>query len=747
MDENIKIGLCISGGGFRATFFHLWLIRFLRRFGLLGQVKRIASVSGGSVLAAHLVLNWDRYTGSDDDYASAEKELIKFGERDIRGRIVRRWLFSIIFPVMRLFPVTTHRTYLLEREYARLLRNALLRDIEPGVNGHPTLHLLATSFTTGNLCSFSSEGFWNHDENAREPHRTGMLPLALAVASSSAFPPLFPPTSITRKMLDASNSELPYDPEFLTDGGIFDNLGFAGFGRILNSDNCDVDHLIISDASAQLDWDISGRFTRVISRTIRSTDILMQRVADFTVSRLDAGVSVKVFHLAISRLVLPSGGSKPLLVDFQKKLAKVRTDLDRFSPLEINCLVQHGDEVALSELKSLVDSHPDFKVLAKHSDVIGSPLDLPSDAIPATATTLNKSRVRGLRLFDPRDLVSYALYGYLTLAVCIAAFPYFYVAKRAVEGDLFQRSVQLSFATDRKPGPDRQFAGETDGALHIGSATIRVPANHVLGRIERPSGFFNFSRSTENYFAIQSVIVNDRPAFSADGSSKGVLIYIHGYNMTFESALMRAGQLAWDFQLPGHPMAYSWASQGTVLAYERDRELAYLSAPHFADYVQMLRASDPGPIDVIAEGLGALVLLDGAIRLAADPANAIGKKPFGQLIFAVPDVDAARFAQEIKSVIGLAEHITVVTAPTSPVMRAASMVAGAPRAGSDYSYLSSIKDIDTILLNDTTEGLNHSAFGSRHDAVEIMSAVLRRRPLSQVLQLRRRNDGVWETLP
>ena len=182
---------------------------------------------------------------------------------------------------------------------------------------------------------FLSEGFWNHDESTREPHRTATLPLALAVASSSAFPPLFPPTAITRKMLDASNSQLPYDPEFLTDGGIFDNLGFAGFGRILGSNNCDVDHLIISDASAQLDWDISGRFTRVISRTIRSTDILMQRVADFTVSRLGADTSkLKVLHLAISRLVLPSNGSKPLLVDFQKKLAKVRTDLDRFLHLK-----------------------------------------------------------------------------------------------------------------------------------------------------------------------------------------------------------------------------------------------------------------------------------------------------------------------------------------------------------------------------------------------------------------------------
>ena len=152
------IGLCLSGGGFRATFFHLELIRFLSRFGLLKHVTQIASVSGGSVLAAHLVLNWARYTASDDEFAAAEKELVDFGRRDVRGRIVRRWLFSIIFPILRLFPVTTRRTSLLEREYAYLLRNALLRDVEPGQGERPILHVLGTSFTTAICVRFQAKG-------------------------------------------------------------------------------------------------------------------------------------------------------------------------------------------------------------------------------------------------------------------------------------------------------------------------------------------------------------------------------------------------------------------------------------------------------------------------------------------------------------------------------------------------------------------------------------------------------------
>mgnify|MGYP005712028547 CR=1 FL=1 len=65
-----KLGLALSGGGFRATLYHLGVIRYLRDIGALQEVSDIASVSGGSILAAHLVLNWDKYTGDEDEFSA-----------------------------------------------------------------------------------------------------------------------------------------------------------------------------------------------------------------------------------------------------------------------------------------------------------------------------------------------------------------------------------------------------------------------------------------------------------------------------------------------------------------------------------------------------------------------------------------------------------------------------------------------------------------------------------------------------
>src|SRR5262245_52478881 len=87
----MKIGLALSGGGFRATLYHLGLIRFLRDAGILPNVSHITAVSGGSIFAAHLVLNWGRYNGSPGEFDAAAAELLTFVRLDVRNRIVRRY--------------------------------------------------------------------------------------------------------------------------------------------------------------------------------------------------------------------------------------------------------------------------------------------------------------------------------------------------------------------------------------------------------------------------------------------------------------------------------------------------------------------------------------------------------------------------------------------------------------------------------------------------------------------------------
>jgi predicted acylesterase/phospholipase RssA len=243
------IAICFSGGGLRATFFHLGAVRLLRdaRIGgerALSQVSHICSVSGGSFLAVHLVRNWEKYIGEDSAFAEAEADILKLARWDIRGNVIRRWLLA--FPLGLLF--TTFRlTTLLEWEYTKFFKKCALRDLTP----RPELHLLSTSLTTGQLCSFSRRGLWLWKPESKdkiEPLPGGVLSLSLAIAASSAFPPLFPPVRITNKMLGARYSQLPQEPEYLTDGGVYDNLGSQLASRLLAESDNGVDLILVATA-------------------------------------------------------------------------------------------------------------------------------------------------------------------------------------------------------------------------------------------------------------------------------------------------------------------------------------------------------------------------------------------------------------------------------------------------------------------------------------------------------------------
>jgi predicted acylesterase/phospholipase RssA len=82
--------LALSGGGFRASLYHLGVVRFLRDADLLRHVTHICSISGGSIFAAYLLLHWDDFINGDFDKTA--KRFTEFVQSDVRGRIFRHWL-------------------------------------------------------------------------------------------------------------------------------------------------------------------------------------------------------------------------------------------------------------------------------------------------------------------------------------------------------------------------------------------------------------------------------------------------------------------------------------------------------------------------------------------------------------------------------------------------------------------------------------------------------------------------------
>jgi predicted acylesterase/phospholipase RssA len=354
--ENPSLALCFSGGGLRATFFHLGVIKGLRETEIggtpaLSKVTEIYSVSGGSIFAAHLLINWDKYCGTDEEFEKAARDLYKVAKRDLRGRVIRRWVLSIItvFPII----LGGRRTYWLAKEYEHLFGNLNLADFyKPEISPkRPLLHILTTSFLTGELCSFSPREFEITRRSGKEIQQVktpaDMLRLSYAVAASSAFPPLFPPVKLTSQMLGDPDADEFRNPIYLSDGGVFDNLGFEKFYFSKPGNRAGANAVLLSNAGGSFRADIKSSFSGVISRNVRASDIMMRRVAENTDERASQMPGIAVIDVRIGETV--DDGVTPRTI--QQRLRNVRTDLDQFSTTLVDMLVDHGLRVSRQALK------------------------------------------------------------------------------------------------------------------------------------------------------------------------------------------------------------------------------------------------------------------------------------------------------------------------------------------------------------------------------------------------------------
>jgi predicted acylesterase/phospholipase RssA len=421
-----RLGLALSGGGFRATLFHLGVLRFLKDVGRLKDVSDIASVSGGSILAAHLTLNWERYTGTDEQFDEAANEVVKFVQFDVRNYIVRR--LPLQFPLRLLAKLTRrpvrHLTAntILERCYAKhLYGDRCLYELPKT----PALHMLATNVSNGGLSVFNRNGLFIQQRTQDGEIRFDHIPTKIAsiprvVGASSAFPGFFPPVEITAADLGVREGEFP--TEYFTDGGVFDNLGIRAFSW-LKFQGEQIDEVIVSDAGKPFQI-LSDSALGIVGQSMRATDILWDRV--WQLERENFGKQKGFVFVPITDTVEES--EVPTLHPvIQAEVQSIRTDLDRFSDEEINALAQHGYEVARKVYRQqheadagpFTDQHGWAPIAKKRLPAVD---ETPTSSTPpaSTATAISR-RLRGSSarrlwstLFDFRDWPTYI---YLALAV------------------------------------------------------------------------------------------------------------------------------------------------------------------------------------------------------------------------------------------------------------------------------------------------------------------------------------------
>lgn len=311
--ERYDIGLCLSGGGYRAMLFHAGALCRLNEAGLLAKIDMVSSVSGGSIAAGLLAVLWPRFTFVDGVATNFDiylDKILAFSQVFLDAPSIAKGLFN---------PFSSAA-----REVAACYERHLFDGTRPMLKGlpeKPWFVFCSSNLATGSLFRLSRRYIADY--------RIGVaydadLPVATAIAASSAFPPFLSPLRLDltdfewrNDKLDASvGPPVPVGRAVLTDGGVYDNHGIEPALKRCR-------WLLVSDAGAPWRasnsglWNWYSQLKRVADTTDNQVRSLRRRdlVARFQAAKDadDAGVPNDATRpdYAATRGVFWSIASKP----------------------------------------------------------------------------------------------------------------------------------------------------------------------------------------------------------------------------------------------------------------------------------------------------------------------------------------------------------------------------------------------------------------------------------------------------
>jgi len=371
VDERRGVALCLSGGGFRAALFHLGALRRLAEVGALGAVDTVSSVSGGSILAAHLAERlrpWPEPGVAVTDWETRVAAPFRaFCAEGLRtGPLLERWLLPWNWPR----PSTSIEA--LADAYQKRLTRATLDQLPE----RPLFVFCATDLVFGVNWEMSRRriGDWQAGYVVPAPP----LPVARAVAASSCFPPAFGPLPMPLDPATLQGGRYPAGERRddlvrhleLSDGGLYDNLGLEPVWK---------DHriVLVSDGGAPFGVDAARAPFQLLRRYL---DVAGAQGASlrkrWLISSFKNG-ALEGAYWGIGSATARYGANAPAGYEarlVESTISAVRTDLDAFLPDECGVLENHGyllAEAALRRHQPALVVH-DAPLVAPRPDLLGA---------------------------------------------------------------------------------------------------------------------------------------------------------------------------------------------------------------------------------------------------------------------------------------------------------------------------------------------------------------------------------------
>jgi esterase/lipase superfamily enzyme len=266
----------------------------------------------------------------------------------------------------------------------------------------------------------------------------------------------------------------------------------------------------------------------------------------------------------------------------------------------------------------------------------------------------------------------------------------------------------LLVATTRKPvgGAHAKpwFGSERSRKITLARATLIPPDD---GRFSLSS----IGLADWKIASIEPVSQIDDLLGHASGG-RDVLVYVHGFNQTFEAAALDAARLSGDIKFAGDTMMFSWPSRASLLDYNYDRESAMWSRDALDQVLEDLLANPAvGRVNVVAHSVGTMLTME-ALRQLYGKLGDYAADRIGAVVFASPDIDMDVFTAAVQRIGPLTPKVTIITATDDRALAVSRWVNGSTtRVGA--AEKAQLDKLGLRVIDASSQGwgiLNHDLF-------------------------------------
>jgi esterase/lipase superfamily enzyme len=300
--------------------------------------------------------------------------------------------------------------------------------------------------------------------------------------------------------------------------------------------------------------------------------------------------------------------------------------------------------------------------------------------------------------------------------------------------------VEMLVATTRAPSkdPNELFNGERGTDLSLLDIVVSIPPDSVrkIGEVQFPnqsppdaSREFGLISAREVNVAEARARIEQRVRTQHGGH---VLLFVHGYNNRFDTAIFRFAQIAHDSRTKAAPLLFTWPSRGRLLAYNYDKESANYSRDGLEALLRALsQSSSVTDVTILAHSMGNWLTMETLRQMAIRDRRLPGK--IRNVVLAAADIDIDVFATQVARLGDKRPKFTAFIARDDDALLVSSAISGRierlgaldpdnkqafgllRRYGIDVFDLSSVKAGDT---------LGHNRFAESPDIVRFIGTRL-----------------------